>query len=267
MNNFRCLVAKYIVVLSLLMPAFGGFAADSGYIFLKSGKKLNSSDITADKKGNIFYLSDDGKLVIPQDIVNYAIVKKPLALLEADELFKQRKYVDASTRYAAVAQKYRFLGWYACALAKQGAALQQQGKKSAVKTLIKPLLSYKSSCFEHEEPFLLKAYHVYAEVLLDEQRYEAMIPVIYRLKRGSDGELSTWAFNVTGQRFLDQKKYREAAREFIQPVLLYDRKNGQRRKSLQLLIDCLAKFDKKLSIFYLNRLKKEYNDSTLSSYR
>jgi hypothetical protein len=253
------------LLLLVLMP--NGFSADAGYIFLRSGKKLTSSDITADAEGNIFYLSSKGRLVIPKDMVKYVIVNRPAALLEAQALLTQGSYEIAAKHYATLAKKYRFLGWYLDAVVGQVTALQQQGKNREVELLIKPLLSYKSSCFEHEEPFLLQAYQIYAEVLLSEQHYEALVPVIYRLKRGSDGELSAWAFNIAGKRLVEQQKYREAAREFIQPVLLYGRKNRQRCESLQLLIDCLAKFDKKLSIFYLNRLKNEYNDSTLSSYR
>ena len=267
MGRIKYLFLKLIMALLLLVLMPSGFSADAGYIFLRSGKKLTSSDITADAKGNIFYLSTEGRLVIPKDMVKYVIVNRPVALVEAKTLLTKGNYSVAVKRYVALAKKYRFLGWYSCALAGQATALQRQGKNSEVELLVKPLLSYKSNCFEHEEPFLLKAYSIYAEVLLKEQRYEAMIPLIYRLKRGSDGELSAWAFNIAGQRLIEQQKYREAAREFIQPVLLYDRKNRHRRESLQLLIDCLAKFDKKLSIFYLNRLKNEYNDSILSSYR
>jgi tetratricopeptide (TPR) repeat protein len=256
-----------ITTVLLWVLAFNVLAADSGYIILKSGKKLISSDISSDKNGNVFFLSDDGKLVIPVDMVDYVIVKKPSAILEAEQLFQKKQYDNAATSYGVLAKKYRFLGWYACALAGQVEALHQQNKNSEAEEIIKPLLSYKPGFIEREQPFMLKTYRVYAEILLKEKRYEALLTILYRLKRGSDGELSAWAFNIAGQQLLRQKKYREAAREFIQPVLLYDNKNRQRRKSLRLLVTSLAEFDKKLSNFYLKRLKKEYNDSTLSSYR
>ncbi|MCF6175431.1 MAG: hypothetical protein L3J71_06670 [Victivallaceae bacterium] len=267
MDTVKSVAIKFIAILFLWMLISAGFAADAGYIMLKSGKKLLSAEISSDSSGNIFYLSDDGKLVIPKDMVDYVIIKKPAAFLEVEQLFKQEKYDDAAVRYAGLAKKYRFLGWYACALGGQIAALHRQEKNSEAEKIIKPLLSYKSGCIEHERPFLLNIYRIYAEILLYEQRYDAIVPVIYRLKRGGDSELSAWAFNVSGKQLLRQKQYREAAREFIQPVLLYDRKNRHRRESLQFLVISLAEFDKKLSNFYLNRLKKEYNDSILPSYR
>ena len=257
-------------ILILFIGVLGGalFAADPGYIMLKSGNKLLSEAISADSSGNIFYLSDDdGKLVIPKDMVDYVIVKKTAELLQAEQLLKQKKYAIAATRYAALAKKYRFLGWYVYALGQQAVALQHQGKQRQAEDIFELLLNYKSSCLEHDRPFLLRAYRVYVDFLLKAKRYEATIPIIYRLKRCNDRELSAWAFNVAGKRLLHKKQYREAAREFIQPVVLYGIKNRYRHESLELLVISLAKFDKKQSNFYLNRLQKEYNDSTLPSYR
>ncbi len=268
MSRIKNIMIKFIVILALLMPVFSVFATNAGYIMLKSGKKLFSSDISSDSSGNIFFLSDnDGKLIVPKDRVNYVIVKKPAEMLKAEQASKQKKYADAAKLYANLAKKYRFLGWYAYSLGKQALALQQQGDKRQAEVIFKILLNYKSNCLEHERPFLLNAYRNYVDLLLGEKRYDAIVPIIYRLKRGNDQELSAWAFNVAGKQLLQQKKYHEASREFIQPVLLYDSKNRYRRESLQFLVISLAKFDKKRSNFYLNRLQKEYNDSTLPSYR
>lgn len=256
-----------IMTVLLWLLALNILANDSGYIMLKNDKKLISTAISSDSSGNIFFLSADGKLIIPASMVNYVSVKKPAKLQVAENLLKKRQYKKAATEYAALAKKYRFLGWYACSLAGQADALFHQKKYSVAKAVIKPLLSYKSGDNNHEEPFIMQAYHIYAKILLIEKRHKELTSILYRLKRSSDSGLSTWAFNIAGQEFLKQKRYRAAAREFIQPVLLYAVKTPNRRESLQLLVGCLNKFDKKLSNFYLERLKNEYNDSILSNCR
>ena len=206
-------------------------------------------------------------MIVPVSMVRYVKVHKPLLIKNAENCVTHGKLTKALQYYSEAAEKYRFLGWYAHALKESGKILVKQGKNKEAEAILKPLINQNKKLSLEVAADYQQALRLYCQILLADKRYQEVLPLLRRLQSGCDRETAAWAFYHSGEAFMAEQQYRAAAREYIQLVTLFDHKKHYRQSALRRLVKCTAEFDKKLSIFYLKRLKKEYNDSILQSCR
>lgn len=263
MPLFRFKKFIFPLLLCMFCAAYTVCAEDHGTIYLKQQKPIVAQNIKADDEGNIFCKTDDKDFIVPANETRYVVLEKPAGVTAAEQLLASGKYEQAAKHFKELANKYKYLGWGIYCNMNQAEALNNLGQSNAVIETVKPLLDTKPANPEQEEQYLMKAFRILAEVLIKQNNDTELMPVLNRLKAADDQELSAWAFNTAGQILIKQHKLKEAAYQFLQPVLLYDNKNKNRADSLFLLGSILSKSNDNRGKKYFELLKKDYPDSKL----
>ena len=113
-------------------------AANDSIIVTTDGKIIKTSKIEVNAKGDLEYLTPDGKLKnrIPNGRFRYAQVPKPAEITEADQNYRKQQWKTAAAMYHKAASDYRLLGWEVYCIRMEAESLAKTGEKAQAEKLL-----------------------------------------------------------------------------------------------------------------------------------
>ena len=197
-------------------------AANDSIIVTTDGKIIKTSKIEVNAKGDLEYLTPDGKLKnrIPNGRFRYAQVPKPAEITEADQNYRKQQWKTAAAMYHKAASDYRLLGWEVYCIRMEAESLAKSGEKAQAEKLLTGLHGTGEN-----NPKQLKernlADNFLADLLIDRKQFDAAEKILNRQLVQDDPELVFSAFVKKAEIMQGRGRRKEALQLYYQAVLFF----------------------------------------------
>ena len=210
----------------LLMTAAGVSltlsAANDSIIVTTDGKIIKTAKIEVIGKGDLEYLTPDGKLKnrIPNGRFRYAQVPKPAEITEADQNFRKQQWKTAAAMYHKAASDYRLLGWEVYCIRMEAESLAKSGEKAQAEKLLTGLHGTgENNPRQQKERNLADSF--LADLLIDRKQFDAAEKILNRQLGLDDPDLVFSAFFKKAEIMQGRGRKKEALRLYYQAALLF----------------------------------------------
>ena len=222
---------------------------------------MTPDEISSDSSGNLSY-TEEGKYkrTIKRKDYIYAWIPRPADIKAADELAKE-KDSSAAREYAALAVKYKHLGWEIYCLRMEAQSLYDAGKKDDAGKILAPLAKQNSESAEKDETDILEAQKLLAAIFMEKKDYKNADELLSELIKSSNDDFAAAALNAKGDIFAAKGDKKEAALMYLQTALLFPSAAQERPAALMKLANTLKELNDKRSAIFADKLKKEYPKS------
>ena len=253
---------------TLLTAASGMFltlsAANDSIIVTTDGRVIKTSKIEVTGKGDLQYLTPDGKLKnrIPNGRFRYAQVPKPGVITEADQNFRKQQWKTAAAMYHKAASDYRLLGWEVYCIRMEAESLANSGEKAQAEKLLTDLPGTGENNPRQQKERNL-ADNFLAELLIDRKQFDAAEKILNRQLVLDDPELVFSAFFKKAEIMQGRGQRKEALRLYYQTFLLFPG-NPRRAEALYNTWNLMQELKDPRAGKIAELLKREYPGSPLA---
>ena len=239
-------------------------AANDSIIVTTDGRVIKTSKIEVNAKGDLEYLTPDGKLKnrIPNGRFRYAQVPKPAVITEADQNFRKQQWKTAAAMYHNAASAYRLLGWEVYCIRMEAESLAKSGEKAQAEKLLTDLHGTGENNPRQQKERNL-ADNFLAELLIDRKQFDAAEKILNRQLVQDDPELVFSAFVKKAEIMQGRGQRKEALRLYYQTVLLFPG-NPRRAEALYNTWNLMQELKDPRAPKIAEMLKREYPDSSFA---
>ena len=253
----------------ILLTASAGLAltlsaANDSIIVTTDGRVIKTAKIEVNAKGDLEYLTPDGKLKnrIPNGRFRYAQVPKPAEITEADQNFRKQQWKTAAAMYHNAASAWRLLGWEVYCIRMEAESLAKSGEKAQAEKLLTGLHGTgENNPRQQKERHL--ADNFLAELLIDRKQFDAAEKILNRQLVLDDPELVFSAFFKKAEIMQGRGLRKEAIRLFYQAALLFPG-NPRRAEALYNTWNLMQEIKDPRAAKIAEMLKREYPNSPLA---
>lgn len=264
-----CAVAAFLCMIPL--QAQNGRGSNTPVLVERSGNELNPKVLEFD--GGRYKYSMDGKgfMLKNRGEVKYAWIPRPEEVREADNLYRQRKFAEAVTKYLASAEKYKYLSWEPYCRLK--AAESKQGAKddAGAISVLEPLMSYKDDEINPKnEADFRSAQKLLGSLYVSTGEPDKALKVADSLALASDDVAACSAYLLKGDALLKKadgvsdkrSALKEAALAYFQGVILFQERGGAENHAEGLLksYQTLKAMNDSRADAFAKELKEKYKD-------
>ena len=217
MNKKFAILLTAAAVMPLMLSA-----ANDSIIVMTDGRVIKTSKIEVNAKGDLEYLTPDGKLKnrIPNGRFRYAQVPKPAEITEADQNFRKQQWKTAAAMYHKAASAWRLLGWEVYCIRMEAESLANSGEKAQAELLLAGLNGTgENNPGQQKERNL--ANNFLAGLLIDRKKYDAAEKILNRQLVLDDPDLVFSAFFKKAEIMQARGRQKDAIKLYYQAVLLF----------------------------------------------
>ncbi len=229
------------------------------YIQLKTGEHLEVRAVRAlDAGGNLEFVNGDGTFVLSRRLYDYAEILCPEDVRAAEKLLIDKQPGKAVEAFAALADKYRFLGWENfCQYNRMRGMVQLNRVEEAL------ALGEKVSAAENHGDQELQNRWRCRRLLADlyrrlEKTDKALATLREIASDCQDDEIALGAYNQEGDILLQRKNPGEALLAYMRPVVMFDREVSGREYALRQVVKLFKEQNDKRGEKFAAMLEKEY---------
>jgi len=236
-------------------------AANDSIIVTTDGKVIKTSKIEVNAKGDLEYLTPDGKLKnrIPNGRFRYAQVPKPAEITEADQNYRKQQWKTAAAMYHKAASDYRLLGWEVYCIRMEAESLAKTGEKAQAEKLLAGLHGTgENNPGQQKERNL--ADNFLADLLIDRKAFDDAEKILNRQQVLDDPDLVFSAFVKKAEIMQGRGRKKEALRLYYQAVLLFPG-NPRRAEALYNIWNLMQETKDPRAAKIAEMLKREYPSS------
>ncbi|MBN2641148.1 MAG: hypothetical protein JXR78_05825 [Victivallales bacterium] len=253
---------KIFPLLSLLvfsLSIYGGGVTAS--VYLKNGRELEVSELAADSSGNLTFILDGDKYLLPERMWDYVKMPKPGLVESADKMLADKHYREAADVFKVLAEKYKYQGWHTYCQLKRAEALQKINQPSELISLLESAVAEKPRGSEMEINARINMCFMLAEFYVQTGKISEAEALFDEVIGADDDILAAKSYNAKGDILLQRGDDQGAILAYMRPVIMFPHGVKSREYSLAQIVQLLGKNNDKRQSIYLEMLKNEYPDS------
>jgi len=243
------------------------FAAEPAVIVPKKGKMIKTTKLTADDAGTLTYaLPKKGSGKMKKKDYKYAWLPYTMTVLPKIDAAASKgaseKIIGLYLKYGNI---YKFLGWDIYCKNKAARGYIELNQLDKALALVEPLLTAKTINPKRAK-HLDVALGTLASIYVKSGASAKATALVPKLVGSSDDEVAASALITQGDIYLKEGKLKDAVLSYLQPALLFDKKNTSRAEALYKAVVAMKKMnDTGRSKKFAEMLKADYPKSEFAT--
>ncbi len=261
----RMKMKRFLVSAAALAAICGAYLVSGQEITIhkKEGAAAKGIFVKADPNGDLWIKVGQVQQKVKAVDYSYARLKdKPKDVDAAEKVLASKNFAKAAADFAALYEKYRFVGYDVLCIWGESSALAAQGKKPEAIARLKALDKYELVDDEKATEFF-DSRKLLANLYIDESKFDDALAILGELGQANDDDMATFGFNSRGSILLKQGKKKDAVLMFLRTVLLFPVENKERPKALVLVANTLKEMQDNRGGIFAEMLKSEYPGNPL----
>lgn len=247
-----------LLLLVFSLSAYGGITAS---VYLKNGRELEVSELDADSSGNLTFVLDGEKYLLPERMWDYVKMPKPELVETADKMLANKQYREAADVFKVLAEKYKYQGWHMYCLMKSAEALQHLNQPLELLPLLESAVAQKPRGSETEIEARVNMNFMLAELYMKLGKISKAEALFDEVTGADDDILAAKSYNAKGDILRRRGEKQRALLVYMRPVIMFSHGVKSREYSLAQVVQLLRENKDERQSIYLEMLKNEYPDS------